>query len=95
MEIPFKALLGLLKSCALGEHKAIKAKVITALTGINAREIRLLVHEMRINGYPVCSGNDGYFYASTSDELEKTIRRMRRQIIGTKMALSGLEKAVF
>jgi GH35 family endo-1,4-beta-xylanase len=37
------------------------------------RIIRLMVHDLRRNGHPICSGQEGYYYADNSREVAQTL----------------------
>lgn len=60
-----------LKDHHSGKSKAINARDMKQWG--SAREIRFIVHDLRIDGVPVCSGQDGYYYAATRAELLETL----------------------
>jgi hypothetical protein len=54
-----------------GKENAIRAKDMKHWG--TAREIRHMVHDLRLEGCPICSGSTGYYYASNSSELSETL----------------------
>lgn len=59
-----------LQTYALGKANSIKAQNLSSFG--NKRDIRHLVNSLRLQGIPICSGQSGYYYAETLDELEST-----------------------
>jgi hypothetical protein len=60
-----------LKEQHSGKGKAINAKDMKQWG--TRREIRLMTHDLRKAGYPICSGFTGYYYASTQSEIQQTL----------------------
>lgn len=59
------------------------------ISGIQLREI---IHELRLEGYPIGSGNDGYFYARDKSELIDTINNLLGREIKIREVRLALEK---
>lgn len=53
---------------------------------------RLMVHALRVKGYPICSGRDGYYMAKTSEELAGTIKYIKAIADEQYRTLQGLQK---
>lgn len=68
-----------LKAKHCGADKAIKAADLHSCFVLTPRQIRHIVNELRLSGVPICSGNEGYYYAANEEEVEKTQRLMRSQ----------------
>jgi biotin operon repressor len=63
----------------VGIENAIRQRDITDRTGFNSRTIRVLVNMLRKDGYPICSGNNGYWIAKDEREISMTIARMKHE----------------
>lgn len=68
----------------------ILARDISALTGLSDRQIRYIVHDLRLQGYPICSGNYGYKFDKTC--IADTIKRLKNSIREQELALNALTK---
>jgi len=82
-----------LKEYHLGKEQAITAKQMNHWG--NKREIRYLVHELRLEGHPICSGQRGYYYAKTSDELAVTVKFLKGIVYETAKAMEGLRDTYY
>lgn len=74
-----------LRGGARGAKRAIRARKLAPLVfgrehvaGAD-RKLRALAHGATALGHPIASGNSGYFYATTPDELDEVIGRLRSQ----------------
>lgn len=85
-----QAFLLYLKSHCIGKENAVLAK--------NAREfgtdrwLRRLVHEYRLNGEPICAGDNGYFYAATDEELQGFIRYLSSSAAEIQIVVTALHQ---
>ena len=74
--------------------KAIKVKQCARLLDVNPRIIRLLVQELRDDGYPICSTPyDGYWMAQTTEEVDLTINILARQVKTLQDTMHALENS--
>ena len=87
-------ILNYLKRRHRGQSNAIKSPALEARFGISGRELREVVNELRCRGYPVCSDDSGYYYASNEAELTATIRQLNSRISKIAMARNGLVRAM-
>lgn len=55
-------------------------KELEALTGIDRRYIKQAIRDLRLEGLPICSGNEGYWIARSEDELNRTKARLWHEI---------------
>jgi hypothetical protein len=71
-----------------GRKNSIMARYLKNF-GTKDREIRKLVHLLRVQGYPIGSYSKGYYYATTTDEIHDTLNFI---VNGHKMeAYEGLK----
>lgn len=81
-------LLETLKRFHVGRHKSITSRELRHIG--KPRDIRRMVHTLRVNGYPVCSGQEGYYYAANSDELEGTLKFLGSYLDNVQKARDGI-----
>ena len=86
-----KDLIDYLQECHFEESKAVSARELSTLFNVTQRGIRLLVTELRKEGYPVCSSNSGYWYSEDPEDINKTVSRMEAQIEKMAQAVAGLK----
>ena len=86
-------LLNCLKRRHCGCAYAAKSSVLEARFSISGRALRDTVNELRCQGHPVCSDENGYYYASSEKELTATIRQLNSRISKIAKARNGLVKA--
>lgn len=55
-------------------------KELEALTGIDRRYIKQAIRDLRLEGLPICSGNEGYWIARNEEELSRTKARLWHEI---------------
>ena len=77
-----------------GEENAIKQNEIVELTGYNAREIRLIMNSLRLEDYPICSGNYGYYMPESKEDIISTINRMNSQVATLNLSILHLQRSV-
>ena len=78
----------------IGEDAARHASDLTAVTGLSAREIRLLTESARRAGVPICAGQGGYWLAATEAEKRECARSLRlrgQAMLDTADALDAAE----
>ena len=54
-----------------GKANAVKSKVIEAKFHCKGAEVRRMVNELRCKGVPICSSNQGYYYATSNEEIKR------------------------
>jgi glycyl-tRNA synthetase beta subunit len=81
-----------LKNNHYGCNKAIKAKELKHFG--TPRKIRLMVHNLRLQNNPICSDNDGYYYASNEKEVSSVVQRLLHFVIETQEAIKGLTGSI-
>lgn len=68
-----------------GEENAISEKELSKTFGINSKQVREIVFELRMNEIPILESKSGYFYpsfdeAEAYDELARYCRRYEEQL---------------
>lgn len=71
----------------------VYSKELESLFGLAGNEVRTIIHELREEGVPICSGYQGYWIARTSAELNSTIEHLQRREAGIRSVRQSLEKA--
>ena len=78
MKAKEKQLLEYLKKHCPGRENAISGKQMKKRFRIHEAELRKLVHNLRVDGAPICSDRTGYFYPANAWEVIATIGHLRR-----------------
>lgn len=73
-----------------GRARSVNARQLTNWG--NPRDIRFLVHNLRTAGYPICSGQEGYFYAETESEVLECLSLLNSLRKGLEAACNGLQE---
>ena len=55
-------------------------KEIAKKYGITDRQVRRIIRDLRFDGYPIISGNEGYRMAIDDDEIKAMVYRLASQI---------------
>lgn len=90
----YKTLLSHLEKHHNGADKAASSGVLEAAVAVTGREIRAAVNALRSDGEPICSDENGYYYAANEQELRYSIRQLESRIGQIERAKKGLEKAL-
>lgn len=56
-------------------------------------EVRKIIHNLRVAGYPIASCTKGYYYANSKAELNHTLNRVSSYIREMEKMREGLQKA--
>ena len=94
MKAKEKQLLEYLQRYCPGRANAISGKQLKKRFRIHEAELRKLVHNLRVDGAPICSDRTGYFYPANSGEVYTTILQLQRMELGLRMASSGMIRAM-
>lgn len=87
-------ILSYLKKYHNGAGRAASSGVLEVAFSATGREIRTAVNALRSDGEPICSDENGYYYAVTEQELRHSIRQLDSRIGQIERAKNGLEKAL-
>ena len=74
-----------------GKANAVKSKVIEARFHCKGAEVRRMVNELRCKGVPICSSNQGYYYATSNEEIQETIAHLEGRIKKIRAAQDGIK----
>ena len=91
MKAKEKQLLEYLKKHCPGRENAISGKQMKKRFRIHEAELRKLVHNLRVDGAPICSDRTGYFFPANAWEVIATIGHLRRMRDGVDASIHGLE----
>ena len=83
-----------IKEYHTGKEKAVPSASLQNRFCISSRTVRRLVNQLRNDGSPICSGDNGYYYAADRKELIASIRQMTSRIKEISKARRGLIKAL-
>lgn len=70
----------------------IKSKKIEIELGLKGIEVRAIVRYLRRYDYQIGSGQKGYFWIQTKEELEKTIKHLSERISSLQTTILELNK---
>ena len=87
-------LLIYMKEYHIGIEKAVPSAYLQSRFCISSRTVRKLVNQLRNDGNPICSGDNGYYYAADRKELIASIGQMTSRIKEIAKANRGLVKAL-
>ena len=76
------------------EEKPIKASSLAIMWKTTARGVRDVVMSLRIAGEPICSNDNGYWYATEVKQMEETVRRIRAHALKELKAMSKMAKVL-
>lgn len=82
-----------LKRYHAGAINAVSSKELEAAFFVSGKKIRDAVNELRQDGEPICSDRNGYFYAITEMEVNRSIRQLSSRIRSIAKAQRGLMTA--
>ena len=88
-----KQLLEHLQRHCLGRENAVSGKRLKKMFRVREAGLRKLVHNLRVEGMPICSDRTGYFYPANAWEVIATIGHLRRMSDGMEQSIRGLERA--
>lgn len=83
-----------IKEYHTGTSKAVPSAYLQGRFRISSRTVRKLVNQLRNDGNPICSGDEGYYYAADRKELLASIGQMTSRIREIAKAKRGLVKAL-
>lgn len=87
-------ILEYLKRYHTGRGRAVPSSLLEARFDIRGAELRKQINTLRSDGYPICSGETGYYYAASRRELSATIRQLSSRIGKIAAAKNGLVRAM-
>lgn len=74
-----------------GRENAACNKELRQALDCDERTVRRYIHRLREEGHPICSGQDGYYYADSVEDINETIARldcMQKKLADARNSLS-------
>ncbi len=59
-----------------GRKNAIHSRQLEQIFSIDGRNLQRKICSLRKDGYPICSDDNGYYYAEKQEEINDTIQRL-------------------
>lgn len=84
-------LLEYLQRHCLGQENAVSGKRLKKMLRVREARLRKMVHNLRVEGIPICSDRTGYFFPANAWEVIATIGHLRRMRDGVDASIHGLE----
>lgn len=85
-----KAILDYLREYHVGKYNAVHCRELENIFKLDDRAVRRKISALRQEGYPICSGDMGYYYAESQKEINSTIHRLNDMLTGVANARTGL-----
>lgn len=73
-----------------GKENAVFSKDLERMFKIDGRNIRRKISSLRQDGYPICSDETGYYFASNQQEINDTVSRLNELVIKISNSRNGL-----
>ncbi len=83
-------ILKCLKKYHTGKRNAVHSAELQRLFSLDDRAVRRKISALRKEGYPICSGDVGYYYAENKKEINSTVSRLNELMTGVSDARTGL-----
>lgn len=87
-------LLKKLKRYHRGYLRAISSKELEVAFSVSGSQIRKMINALRSDGEPICSDENGYYYADNAKEVHRCINTFRNRINKMDKARQGLVNAL-
>ena len=93
---PPASILSIFELLPTGEECAISRSELCAITGLNIRNLRALIHKERCDGLQILTNTrtGGYYKPGNTDETLHFIRSMRRRAAETSAVADAVERAM-
>lgn len=76
-----------------GQDSRITSRDLESITNLKGAQIRAEVNRLRTAGVPIASDANGYYIATTDEELTATIRNLQSRRNAMNRAIEGLTVA--
>ena len=73
------ALCHYLRQYHTGMGKAVYGRELERLFSIDGRNLRRKISALRMEGFPICSGDTGYYFADSQEEINATVSRLNER----------------
>lgn len=73
-----------------GMGNAIYSRELERLFSIDGRNLRRKISALRMEGVPICSGDTGYYFADSQNEINATVGRLNELVTKISNSRNGL-----
>ena len=73
-----------------GRENAVLSRELQYIFRLDGRNIRRNVAKLRQQGYPICSDENGYYFAESQTEINQTVGRLNCLVTAVSNARTGL-----
>ncbi len=84
------ALCAYLRKHHTGKARAVHSSELERLFSLTGRTLRRRISRLRQDGYPVCSDENGYYYAENQNEINATVCRLNMLVTKISNARTGM-----
>jgi len=88
-----KSELDVLSLLRVGVDNAVSSRYIEKATGLPNRWVRKTIRQLRLKGKCICSGDEGYYIASSPDEVKRTVKRYESMGLNTLKMADAIKQA--
>lgn len=79
-----------LKQYHTGMGNAVYSRELERRFAIDGRNLRRKISALRLDGYPICSGDMGYYFAGNQAEINATVGRLNELVTKVSNSRNGL-----
>ena len=73
-----------------GMGNAVFSRELERIFAIDGRNLRRKISALRLDGYPICSGDMGYSFADNQSEINATVGRLNELVTKVSNSRNGL-----
>lgn len=84
------AICSYLKKYHTGRDKAVYSRELQRLFSLDGRNLRRKISSLRRDGFPICSDENGYYYAENQREINATVCRLNMLVTQISNARTGM-----
>ena len=84
------AILEYIRDFHTGRDKAVFSRELQFIFQLDGRNVRRNISKLRQEGHPICSDENGYYYADSQSDVDLTVKRMDSLIKSVAHARTGL-----
>lgn len=84
------ALCHYLRQYHTGIGNAVYSRELERLFSIDGRNLRRKISALRMDGVPICSGDTGYYFADSQEEINATVSRLNELVTKVSNSRNGL-----
>lgn len=84
------ALCHYLRQYHTGMGNAVYSRELERLFSIDGRNLRRKISALRMEGFPICSGDTGYYFADSQEEINATVARLNELVTKVSNSRNGL-----